>query len=433
MRIVHIIPGSGGTFYCENCLRDTALVRALRRLGHDVVMVPLYLPMFIDAPEEIGDVPVFFGGINVYLQQKFALFRRTPRWIDRIFDAPFMLKQAAARESSTKAADLGPMTLSMLKGCEGNQRKELERLVVWLREHAQPDVVHISNALLLGLAGEIKRALGVPIVCSLQDEDTWVDAMSEADAWRCWQAMAEAVRHVDAFIAVSHWYARRMQDRMGLSPDQINVVYLGVEIDDDERPLATPPTPVIGYLSRLCESQGLDRLVDAFLRLKQDPRLRNLRLCATGGITTANRRFLDGLQDKVRRHGAADDVEFLPDFDRAARRKFLTSLTVLSVPVPKGEAFGTFILEALACAVPVVQPNVGAFSEVIQATAGGLVYDPAVEGDYEKTLATLLLDPDRARRLGERGRAAVKERFSIEVMAENLLVVYRRLAGEAEP
>ena len=175
MKVVHIVPGSGGTFYCQNCMRDQALVMTLRRQGVDVVMVPMYLPMFTDGDPVADDTPVFFGGINVWLQQQMELFRKTPRWLDRIFDSKWMLRRAATMEGTTSAGDLGPMTLSMLEGTEGNQRKEVERLVEWLAEHEHPDLVHISNALLIGLAPAIKAALNVPIVCTLQDEDWWLD------------------------------------------------------------------------------------------------------------------------------------------------------------------------------------------------------------------------------------------------------------------
>ena len=433
MRIVHIVPGSGGTFYCENCLRDAALVQALRALGHDVVMVPLYLPMFVDAAGIEGDVPVFFGGINVFLQQQFSLFRKTPRWLDRLFDTPWMLKRAAAREGSTHAADLGPMTLSMLQGRDGRQQKELARLVAWLRDHERPDLVHISNALLLGLAGAFKDALGVPVLCSLQDEDTWLDAMGEPYASLCWQAMADAARHVDAFVSVSEWYAGQMCTRMELAREQISVIPLGITIEGNEPAAEEHRPPVLGYLSRLSECQGLDRLAGAFIRLKETPELRGLRFRATGGITPADEQLIKGLWKKFRRSGVDGDVEFVPGFQKEARHEFLKSLSVLSVPVPKGEAFGTFILEALAHGVPVVQPAVGAFPEVIEATGGGLTYDPHEEGALEKALSQLLLDPARARALGEKGQAIVREHFTIGGMAAKLLDLYTRIASENLP
>ena len=427
MRIVHMVPGSGGTFYCQNCMRDAALVKALRARGHDVIMVPLYLPLFTDTADLATGAPVFFGGVNVYLQQRFGVFRKTPRWLDRLLDATWVLRRAARHEGSTSAAGLGPMTLSMLDGPKGNQQKELERLVDWMRDHERPDVIHISNALLLGLVGELKRTIEAPIVCSLQDEDTWIDAMKAPYDRLCWDAMADRASDVATFVAVSEWYAERMCERMGMGRDRITVVPLGIDLDGIEpAPLQFDP-PVIGYLSRMSESQGFGLLVDAFIELKQNPRLSDLQLKATGGITGADKAFVAGLEKKLERHGMRADVEFLPDFEKSKRHDFLRSISVLSVPVVHGEAFGTFILESLAFGVPVVQPNAGAFPEIINDTGGGLVYDVDEKNGLVRALRELLLDPARATEFGQKGRAAVSARYGIDRMADDMLAVYQSL------
>jgi len=427
VRIVQIVPGTGGTFYCQNCMRDAALVRGLRLRGHDVIMVPMYLPLTQDSTGLSGDVPVFFGGVNAYLQQQFKLFRATPRWVDRFFDSPWMLKQAAAREGSTSAAALGPMTLSMLQGRDGNQRKEVERLVTWLAGQDKPDVVHLSNVLLLGVADEVGAALGVPVVCSLQDEHTWLDAMAEPWRTRCWEAIGGRARGVDTFIAVSRWYADEMAPRMGIARDRIRVVPAGIQLDGIEPPGEPPDPPAIGYLSRMCECLGLGLLVDAFLELRRNPALKDLRLRMTGGHTIEDKEFLAGLRAKVAEHGAADHVDVVAEFEGEARRDFLRSISVLSVPMPAGEAFGTFIIEALAFGVPVVQPAVGAFPEIVEGTGGGIVYDPNEAGALAKALGSLLLDPERSRELGVHGRAAVLKDYGVERTSEQMLDVYNRV------
>ena len=427
MRIVHIVPGTGGTFYCQNCVRDNSLVQALRARGHDVIVLPLYLPLLADATDPTTDAPIFFGGINVYLQQRFEIFRKTPRWLDRLLDAKWMLRRAARREGTISAAKLGSMTLSMLEGPQGNQRKELDRLVAWARNQERPDVIHISNALLLGLVGELGRALEAPIVCSLQDEDTWLDAMEPPYNSRCWEAMAERASDVDAFVAVSEWYADQMTVRMGVPRDQIAVVPLAVDLDDVEpAPLPFEP-PVIGYLSRMSESLGFGLLVDAFIELKQDPRLRDLRLKATGGMVGPDKTFVAGLRRKLKRHGMQGAAEFLPDFGQPERREFLRSISVLSVPTVRGAAFGGFILEALAFGVPVVQPSAGAFPELVKDTGGGLLYDLEEDNGLTKSLMKLLLDPVYSKELGQRGRARVIARYGIDRMVSDMLAVYRSL------
>ncbi len=427
MKIVQLIPGTGGTFYCQNCMRDAALVRALKHHGAEVTLVPLYLPLTVDADGLGQDMPVFFGGINVYLQQEFKPFRHTPRWLDRIFDSQFMLRQAAAREGSTSAAALGPMTLSMLQGRDGNQRKEVDRLIAWLKEHHEADLVHVSNSLLLGVAPEIKRVLNVPIVCSLQDEHMWLDAMPEPHRTSCWDAMSEQARHVDAFIAVSDWYADEMSQRMGIARERITVVPVGMELDDSTPAEELPDPPVIGYLSRISECLGFGILADAFLQLKEKPQFKHLRLRVTGGRTAEDVAFIDQVRATLRERGVESDVEFIDDFGREARHEFLRSLSVLSVPVQGGEAFGTFIVEALAFGVPVVQPAAGAFPEIIEKTGGGVVYDPNDEKGLVAALEQILSDPAHRQELGIRGRAAVLEDFSVERSSQGVLAVYQSL------
>jgi glycosyltransferase involved in cell wall biosynthesis len=434
MRILSLTPGTGGTFYCQNCLRDGQMVRALRRRGHDVIVVPLYLPILLDADGLDNGAGVFFGGVNVFLQQSLGLFRNTPRWVDRILDSSWMLRRAAKREGSTRARDLAPMTYSMLQGRDGRQRKELHRFIEWLRSEPKPDLVHISNALLLGVAGEIRESLDVPIVCSLQDEDTWVDAMDPVWRERCWNIIAEKARDVDLFIAVSKWYAEKMSRRARIPIERMRVVPLGTEWDALEpAPLNADP-PVLGYLSRIHAALGFTELVDAFIELKKDPRLAKLKLRATGGVTSGDRDFVDHIMQKARAAGVRRDIEIVEDFGKSARQEFIRSLTVLSAPAPQGEAFGFFIVEAGACGVPVVQPDAGAFREVVEMTSGGIVYDPTDKTALVESLKKVLLDPALARQLGRAAHAAVHERFTSDAMAANLASVFAELVpGQHQP
>ncbi|NOU35735.1 MAG: glycosyltransferase family 4 protein [Kiritimatiellaceae bacterium] len=422
MKVVHIVPGSGGTFYCQNCMRDAALVQALRRQGVDVVMVPMYLPMFVDGSPVQDHTPVFFGGINVWLQQQIPLFRKTPRWLDQWLDSKWMLRRAAQMEGTTSAAGLGKMTLSMLEGSDGNQRKEVVRLVQWLAENEKPDVVQLSNALLIGLAGEIKAALNVPVVCMLQDEDEWLDKINPPFNQSCWQAIAARCKDVDRFISVSRWFADRMSARLKIARDKIDVVHIGIDLNGYEPAALDLNPPVLGYLSRMSPAQGFDRLVDAFIELKKVPELKNLKLRATGGAVGTNKTFVAGLQKKLAACGLADDAEFIEDFSRENRQAFLKSLSVMCVPVEQGEAFGTFIIEALAAGVPVVQPDAGAFPELIEATGGGVIYH-----DLVSALRELLTNPEELRRLGQQGRTAVMKNFSVETMAQKMVSVYKGL------
>src|SRR5215813_6555479 len=154
MRIAYITAGAAG-MYCGSCLHDNTLVAALQTQGHEALLIPTYTPITTDE-EDVSQRRVFFGGVNVYLQQQSALFRHTPWFLDRLLDSPKLLDWLSRRSAGMDPAELGALTVSTLSGKQGHQRKEIEKLVRWLKEDGKPEVIHISNALLLGMAPRLK-------------------------------------------------------------------------------------------------------------------------------------------------------------------------------------------------------------------------------------------------------------------------------------
>jgi glycosyltransferase involved in cell wall biosynthesis len=429
--IVLIVPGTGGAFYCENCIRDLNLAAGLREQGHSVFVLPMYLPLMPGEPPPSQVCPVFYGAVSLYLGHQSAAFRRLPQWSRRLFDSQAMLRLAVKRAGSTRATGLEGLTISMLEGEAGGQRAELDRLIKWLSTNIKPDVVHISNALLIGLAHRLKHDLGARVGCSLQDEDTWVDAMGGDYPQRVWKLMEARAQDVDAFFPVSHHYSQHMQTRMQIPLEKLHVVHNGIAADAFT-PAKSPPTPpVIGFLSRLCEVLGLEVLTDAFILLKQDPRFSSLQLRALGGATQDDEPLLNRLRAKLQQAGVLEDAIFLKDFDRPSRARFLTGLTLLSVPALHGEAFGMYQLEAMAAGVPVVQPALGAFPEVVELTTGGITYEPNEAPALAAALESLLLDTDRRRSLGRQGMNAVRNRFTMQTMAANTAAVYETMGIKA--
>lgn len=428
MKIVYITPGSGMSFYCQNCFRDTALLKSLLALGHDVVRVPMYLPSNLDSGDEITGTPVFYGAINVYLKEKLPFYRHAPVWLERILDSNVLLNFAAKKAGSTRASGLEEMTLSMLHGEMGRQASELDHLVQYLKNEIAPDVVHISNALLLGLAHKLKKDLGVGVVCSLQDENEWVDLMDEAYQEQVWNLMAKKAEDVDLFVTASQYYSEKSQKQLKIPGDKIKVIYGGICLDGYiKSPLPFDP-PVIGYLCRMSEYFGLGILVDAFIKLKKEIRFKDLKLHLTGGYSSDDKSYVNAQMKKIAQNGFEGDVHIFKDFEKDSRVQFLKSLTLLSVPVPSGEAFGAYQVEALAAGVPVVQPNVGCYPEFVEATNGGILYEPNTSDQLAGSIASLLEDTEKVRRLADQGHRVVMERFSMDAMAKNMARIYDNVA-----
>ncbi|MBN2351636.1 MAG: glycosyltransferase family 4 protein [Spirochaetales bacterium] len=428
MRVAVVIPGSGGSFYCENCLRDSGLTAGLERAGFEAFPVPMYLPLFAgDAPSG-PKTPLFYGAIALYLRERFRFFRRLPASFDRLLNARPFLAAAAGLAGSTRAAGLEEMTISMLEGEEGRQAAELEHLCFWLEREAKPDVVHLSNALLVGLARALKARLGAPIVCSLQDEHVWIEPMAEPARARAWALLREKAGGVDRFVAVSDYYRKVMAPRLGLDPASIAVVPLGVDSSRYEPLPETAGPPVIGFLSRMEPASGLDSLVEALPLVKAAPGLGETRLRAYGGMTGDDAPYVRRVERLARRLGLSGSVSIDAAYDRRRRFEFLSGLSALSVPRREPEAFGMFLLEAMAAGVPVAAPDLGGFGELVRSAGGGLLY-PAGDGRaLAEALVRLLSDRPLARKLREQGRTRARELYSIETTAAAMGEVYRGLA-----
>jgi glycosyltransferase involved in cell wall biosynthesis len=432
MKITQITPGSGDNFYCENCLRDQALLKTLLAQGHHARIVPLYLPIKVDSPNVSIDAPIFYGGVNVYLQQKMDLFRKTPRWMDSVFDNRALLSRVSRKAGMTSSQDLGETTLSMLKGEDGRQVKELDRLVEWLsRDMERPDVIILSNVLLGGLAATLKKRLRVPVVSLLQDEEAFIDGLGEPYSKEAWDLIGKCCQEMDALIAVSRSYANRIAPRLDLDESKLHTLYMGIDINEYQPADSPPDRPTIGFLSRMCPERGLDTLVDAFIMLKQNPDMKNCQMQISGGKSQADESFLRIIRRRLETAGVTGDVVFMPEFLGEERRQWLKELTVMCVPEKEEAAYGLFALEAQAAGVPIVVPRIGIFPELIDLTGGGVLVELNSPRFFSTVLSPLLLDPGSAHELGQKGRRGIKEHFDIHKTTANLIDLFNEIIRRA--
>lgn len=426
MNIIQIIPGSGGSFYCGNCLRDSKYVEALRNEGHQVIKIPMYLPLFADE-HDISDIPIFYGAISTYLKQVYPVFRKAPKWFDRILNSKPMMKLAASMAGSTRAKGLEDMTISMLLGEQGEQKEELEKMVNWIADHCNPDVIHISNALLLGLARRLKEKIGVPVLCSLQDEDVWVDVMEPSIQDKIWKLMHTRAEDVDVLVAVSNFYSDVMKKKMELPPEKVKTFYLGVDYEDYQYMSTKEKPRNVGYISRMCHENGFDIVVDAFIDLKKKAGFEDVKLIATGGSTGDDTKYIKEQKQKLKVNNLFHDFEILPDFGDEGIHDFFKRVSMISVPVRMGEAFGMYLLESMASGVPVVQPALGAFPEIVELSGGGVTYSPNSPEKLSDAWADLLSDPEKLEKLSISGYNGTKEKFNIHNHAKEIITLYQSL------
>lgn len=427
MRIAYLAAGAAG-MYCGSCLHDNTLAAALLKLGEDVILAPIYTPIRTDEID-VSEPRVFFGGINAYLQQKFPIFRRTPRWLDGWLDHPALLRMATKNAASVDAAQLGDMTVSMLQGELGNQRKELEKLVDWLVDEAKPDVVHLSNSMMLGLARLIRERGGPPIVCSLSGEDIFLEKLTPPYYEQARQLLRERAADVNAFVALNGYYADLMADYMSVPRERIAVIPHGVDLqghgDPQPRPADAPRR--IGFFARICYDKGLHLLVDAAEKLTADDSLPPFEVHAAGYLGGGDRQYFAEIERRVAGGPLAGRFTYHGELDRTQKIRFLQSLDVMALPTVYRESKGLPVLEAWANATPVILPAHGAFPEMIADADGGLLHEPLDPRHLAEQLASALLRPTEFAALGRRGQEAVRDRYHAAAMAERTLSLYRSL------
>jgi len=421
MRIVHLAPGAGGGFYCENCVRDAMMLRQLCRLGHDAIALPMYLPA---GPEQqdIPKGPLFFGGINVYLQQKLGLFRHTPRWLDALLDSPRLLSRAARQAGVSNVRQLGETTISMLQGQDGKQVKELNRLIEWLLlPENRPDVVVLSNALLMGVAGPIRQTLGCAVVSLLQDEDGFIEGLGQPWSQQVWDRMRQCAADVDLFAAVSRYYLERMAEKLALPTGRIQVVYPGLAISDYPAGPKNNDILTLGYLARLCPDNGFDMLVDAVIGLAAEPGLPPVRLVASGGQTAADIVYIDSVKKKIQAAGLHKRVAFREDFSFDSRKAFFQTIDLMCVPFRKPAAYGLCVLESMASGVGFIAPAAGVFPEYADCSGAGILVEPNSCTHLMAALRGLVCNPAKIREMGEKGRQAALRHFDITLNSRQYL------------
>lgn len=432
MKIVYLITGSGGSFYCGNCYRDMIYLRAIRKVpGITATAIPLYLPPDKSTDDPGLDKKVFFGAISMYLREKVPFLRNMPVFIDRLLDSGPLLKLAAKRAGTTRTEGLEDMTLNMINGENAFPEKELDRLVSYIVKDGKPDIIHLSNALIIGLARQLKKRLDVKIVCSLLNEDDWIDEMVEPYQSKAWKLISRESVHVDAFITPSNYYRNHFISKTGISSLNFHVIPLALDafsLNSDSN-VKKMNWPALGYYCRINSQNGFDKLVDAFIELKSKERLPGLTFHISGGFTADDKPFIAKQIKKIKSHGLKSSVRIYPEFLGDSKDDFFSNIDIMSVPVRKSDGFGLYLLEANAAGIPVVQPATGAFPEIIEKTQGGITYFPDTIGELSFALFNLFNDDVLRLKLGKNGRENVKNLLSLDKMSESLSMVYAEVVS----
>jgi len=432
MKIVYLTAGAAGMI-CGSCLHDNALAKNLIELGHDCLLIPVYTPIRTDEVDVSID-RVFMGGINVYLQQKLPFLSYLPNWFDGFLNKAWLITPLTKNAGKTSPHLLGALSVSMLKGTQGRQRKEFLRLLDWIDRDIQPEIVVFTNLLIGGCIPDLQRRSKAKIFVTLQGDDIFLDSLPEKFRSQAIELMRSLVPRVDGFLLHSQDYASRMGKLLRIPVEKLHVVPLGIDVKDFQnltRSRSVSKDFVVGYLARMAPEKGLHRLIDAFIEIARQPGLEHVRLRLAGWMGAQHADFWKEQTTKLENAGLTDRWEYLGSIDRKQKADFLSTLDLFCVPTTYEEPKGLFLLEAIAAGTPYLQPSHGAFPE-IHARLGqdlSIIGEDTHRGrlfqaDSQSDLVAKLLEAILSHHLPKTVDHAMMDELSIATHAQRIVQIF---------
>jgi glycosyltransferase involved in cell wall biosynthesis len=226
------------------------------------------------------------------------------------------------------------------------------------------------------------------------------------------------VRHADRVITTSDYSLRRIVRFYGAEPAKISIVPEPIDLAMWERSLRDAPAiaekaPRVLCVAHLYPRKGVDTLLRAFARVRQDAVLRIV------GIGPEKSRL-----EHLARSVAVDDrVHFLGQLSFRDLLSEYRNATVFALPTAQ-EGFGIVFLEAMASSLPIVAGRAGAVPEVVEEGVTALLVEPGDEAALAESLARLLEEPETRLAMGVAGAERVR-RYDAPVVARQFLDAIR--------
>jgi mannosyltransferase len=266
------------------------------------------------------------------------------------------------------------------------------------------------------IVGVLLRALGWPLklvfTSAGQRHHSWITR------W--------LIRQMDAIIATSAISASFLKR-------EATVVLHGVDTDryappeDRARAFSETGLPgryAVGCFGRVRAQKGTDVFVEAMCRLL--PRYPDFAAVVVGGITLEQQGFANDLKKRIEAAGLGSRFIITGELPIEEVPRWYQRLTIYAF-TSRNEGFGLTLIEAMSAGAAMVASRAGAAEVVVEDSVTGVLTPPGDTDALVAALEPLMRDPAAAAAMGERGRARVLEKFSLDAEANAIAAVYRTL------
>ena len=266
------------------------------------------------------------------------------------------------------------------------------------------------------IAGVLLRSFGWPLklvfTSAAQRHHSWITR------W--------LIRRMDAIIATSDISASFLKREAAVIPH-------GVDTDTYAPPrdraaafaeAGLPGRYAIGCFGRVRAQKGSDVFVEAMCRLL--PRYPDFTGVIVGAITPEQAAFANDLNKRIEAAGLQSRIVMTGELEIGQVQRWYQRLTIYAF-TSRNEGFGLTLIEAMSAGAALVASRAGAAELVVEDGVSG-VLTPSGDADVlVAALEPLMRDPASAAAMGERGRARVMEKFSLDAEADRIAEVYRTL------
>ena len=235
-------------------------------------------------------------------------------------------------------------------------------------------------------------------------------------------SLAKLLQSAAAVVTVSDFAARQLRERFPPTAVKIHRVYNGVDLSRFRPAESGPGAPIIISIGRLIEKKGFSDLIAACGVLRARDRAFECRIIGEGPLQ-------ERLSAQIADEGLTDAVRLIGPQTQAEIATQLAGVSLFVLPCTRDSDGGmdnlpTVIMEAMAAGLPVISTPLAGVPEMVQDGSNGYLVPERDPAALAAAIEKLIDDPERARRLGARGREIAREKFSIEESARQLRALF---------
>jgi glycosyltransferase involved in cell wall biosynthesis len=230
----------------------------------------------------------------------------------------------------------------------------------------------------------------------------------------------------DAVFAVSDLVRRHCIEVDRIDPARVQTIYNGLDLKEWSTTLpaaCSSQKPIVTTAGNIRHVKGHDVFIRAAALVV--PEFPNVSFNIAGGVLEPD--YYRQLQTLVHDLNLSDHFHFAGNITNL--REHLSEASLFVLP-SRSEGFSNAIVEAMAASLPVVATDVGGNAEAVQEGISGLIVPPEDPQALAAAITSLLVDPSRAKAMGEAGKRRVAEKFTTEAMMEDTVAVYSKLLAK---